>query len=64
LSEPFCDPTEFPYPPGSLFLGKTDAGQEVGISTEIHAIRRGGSGAGKGVGVDIPMPGDGQTISS
>ena len=54
MTDPFCDPTEFSYRPGSLFLGKTDSGQEVGISTEIHAIAIGGSGAGKGVGLLIP----------
>ncbi len=54
MTNPFCDPTEFPYRPGSLFLGKTETGQDVGISTEIHAITIGGSGAGKGVGLLIP----------
>ena len=51
-------PFQFETPPayqnGALFLGLDEAGREVGILTERHALTIAGAGAGKGAGLIIP----------
>ena len=48
------DPAKYHYRSGSLFLGLDAHGQEVGISTERHAITVAGSRSGKGACLLIP----------
>lgn len=51
----FTDPAAYFYRSGSLFLGLNPAtGQEVGISTERHAITIAGARSGKGAALLIP----------
>ena len=50
----FADASNYPYRPGSLFLGLDDDGFEVGVETERHAITIAGAGSGKGACLLIP----------
>lgn len=54
MSYKFDDPTRYRYETGGLFLGKDGENNEIGFTTERHAITIGGSGAGKGSALLVP----------
>lgn len=44
----FTDPRKYPYRPGSIFFGRSDDGQEVGMNIDRHLATVGGARSGKG----------------
>ncbi len=50
----FANADASPYQQGSLFLGHSDTGREIGIQSERHFLAVCGSGAGKGASLIIP----------
>lgn len=54
MPAPFTDADSSPYAPGSLFLGYSDTGKEIGIASERHFICIAGSGSGKGSSLIVP----------
>jgi type IV secretory pathway TraG/TraD family ATPase VirD4 len=54
LSQPFTRADNRPYQPGSIFLGLSETGREVGLKTERHTMTVAGSGTGKGATLIIP----------
>lgn len=50
----WTDADAYPYREGGIFLGLSDKGHEVGISTERHLLTVAGAGSGKGATLIIP----------